>query len=241
MTADAFFDAARGLKRDLTGAGLTQEEVDALNAIIATWKRKTPPNPTALKDAQAFFKVVREKFGGLDQEQVDGFNVLLQAMGAASWPVAWVAYGLATAWHETNRSMQPVEEAYYLAGKVKDLDAWRRDHLIRYYPWHGRGYVQLTWERNYRNADKECGLNGALIEDRSLAMRPDIAAKIMVRGMEHGWFSGKKLADYLPGYGPASIEAYTRARPIINAMDKALEIATRAEWFEAALIAGGWA
>lgn len=241
MSAEAFFDAARAYKRELTGEGLTQEEVDALNAVIGKWRRKLPPNPTALADAQAFFKTVREKFGGLDQEQVDGFNMLLQAMGAASWPIAWTAYGLATAWHETNHSMQPVEEAYYLAGKIKDLDAWRAKNLTRYYPWHGRGYVQLTWERNYKNADKELGLGGALIADRALAMRPDIAAKIMVRGMENGWFSGKRLSDYLPANGPADFDAYRRARPIINAMDKAVLIAGHAEAFEAALTAGGWA
>jgi hypothetical protein len=39
VSAAAFFDAARALKRELTetGAGLTQPEVDALNAVIATW------------------------------------------------------------------------------------------------------------------------------------------------------------------------------------------------------------
>lgn len=235
MSADAFFDAARTLKRELTGEGLTQAEVDALNAIIGSWRRKLPPNPTALSDAQAFFKVVRAKFGALDQEQVEGFNSLLQAMGAASWPIAWTAYGLATAWHETARTMQPVEEAFW-----KD-DAWRARNLTRYYPWHGRGYVQLTWERNYKNADKELGLDGALVADRSLALRPDIAAKIMVRGMEEGWFTAKKTSDYLPANGPAAFDAYRQARPIINAMDKAVEIARHAENFESALVAGGWA
>lgn len=236
MSADAFFDAARALKRELAGDGLTQEEVDALNAIISQWRRKVSPNPTALADAQAFFKAVREKIGALDQEQVEGFNALLQAMGAASWPLAWTAYGLATAYHETARTMQPVEEAYW----VKNADHWRSTHL-RYYPWHGRGYVQLTWERNYRHADAELSLGGDLINDRSLALRPDLAAKIMVKGMEHGWFSGKKLGDFLPGNGPASLEAYTRSRPIINVMDKAAVIAGQAKSFEAALTAGGWA
>ncbi len=41
MTAVAFFSAARAHKRAMTGeplAGLTQPEVDALNAVIAQWK-----------------------------------------------------------------------------------------------------------------------------------------------------------------------------------------------------------
>lgn len=46
MSAEAFFDAARALKRERTGKdaiGLTQPEVDALNVIIAWWKPEVPP------------------------------------------------------------------------------------------------------------------------------------------------------------------------------------------------------
>lgn len=38
MTAAAFFDAARAHKRELTGEPLSQEDVDALNAVIGRWK-----------------------------------------------------------------------------------------------------------------------------------------------------------------------------------------------------------
>lgn len=232
MSVDAFFDAARDLKRELTGEGLDQPEVDAFNAIIGRWNRRQAPNPSALSDAQAFFKAVREKFGALDQSQVDGFNALLQAMGEASWPIAWVAYGLATAWHETAHTMQPVKEAFW-----KD-EGWRARNLTRYYPWYGRGYVQLTWEKNYRYADEQLGLGGALIADRELAMRPDIAAKILVSGMEDGWFTTKKLSDYL---GDGTIANYGQARRIINGQDKAADIARQAQDFGTALSAGGWA
>lgn len=44
MSAAAFFDAARALKRELTGEGLTQAEVDALNEIIASWSPPPPPS-----------------------------------------------------------------------------------------------------------------------------------------------------------------------------------------------------
>ena len=52
------------------------------------------------------------------------------------------AYVLATAYHETAHTMKPVREAFWLS------EGWRRDNL-RYYPWYGRGYAQLTWRRNY--------------------------------------------------------------------------------------------
>jgi hypothetical protein len=235
MSAAAFFDAARALKRELTGesAGLSQEEVDALNAVILKWGEDASRNPTALSDAGKFYQSVHASFGALDQPQVDGFNTLLQAFGVARWPLSWAAYGLATAWHETNKTLQPVREAYWLS------EEWRKANL-RYYPHYGRGYVQLTWPKNYARADEELDLGGKLVADPDLALKPDVAAKVAVRGMEGGWFTGKSLRDYLPLSGRAGFDAYTQARRIINALDKAAEIAKVAQQFEAALIAGDW-
>lgn len=239
MSAAAFFDAARALKRELTGdagIGLTQGEVDDLQAVIATWAPGAVANPKALSDAGAFFAAVRKAFGSLEQAQVDGFQVLLQAFGVARWPISWAAYGLATAWHETAATMQPVAEAYW----VKNAEAWRKANL-RYYPWHGRGFVQLTWEKNYQRADDELGLAGRLIAKADLALDPDIAAKIMVHGMEGGWFTGKSLKDYLPLAGRAGFDAFKEARRIINGTDKWEVIAKEAVAFQDALEAGGWA
>lgn len=235
MSAAAFFDAARALKRELTGdgAGLVQEEVDALNAIILKWGSDASRNPTALSDAGKFFQTVHGAFGTLTQPQVNGFEALLQAFGVASWPLAFAAYGLATAWHETAKKMEPVREAFWLS------DDWRKANL-RYYPWYGRGYPQLTWEKNYQRADRELGLDGELLKNPDLAMRPDIAARIMIAGMEAGWFTGKSLKDYLPLKGRAGFDAYREARRIINGTDKAQEIAKEAQHFEAALFDGGW-
>jgi hypothetical protein len=233
MSAAAFFDAARELKRELTTEGLSQADVDALNAIIGQW---TPQSETTgLSDAPAFFVAVRAFAGSLEQSQVDGFNRLLGAMGKAAWPIAWAAYGIATPWWETNKRMSPVEEGYYLGAKAAAFQK-----KLRYYPWFGRGDVQLTWEANYRRADEECGLAGALLADPSLALRPDISAQVLVKGMARGWFSGKRLSDYLPSAGTADIHQFTNARRIINGQDKAVEIAEIALKFQAALATGGW-
>jgi putative chitinase len=237
MSAAAFFDAARALKRELTGGpdGLTQSEVDALQAIIGAWgpAAAAPANPTALSDAGTFFASVRQSFGALEQSQVAGFERLLQAYGVARWPLAFAAYGLATAWRETAKKMQPVREAYWLS------EEWRKANL-KYYPWYGRGDVQLTWQRNYARADEELGLGGAMVADPDVALRPDVSARVMVHGMEAGWFSGKRLLDYLPLSGRAGFDAYKQARRIINGTDAWEEIAKNAQQFEAALIAGGW-
>jgi hypothetical protein len=269
VSAAAFFDAARALKREMTGSslvGLNQPEVDAFQEIIERWNpaQASPGasgsapaasgasdsqeaadalsgaetgsggiNPTALNSSERFFASVHSSFGALTQHQVDGFNTLLQAFAVAAWPLAYAAYGLATAHHETNATMQPVREAYWLS------EDWRKANL-RYYPFYGRGFVQLTWERNYQHADVELGLDGKLVADPDMAMQPDIAAKIMTLGMTTGWFSGKKLGDYLPYGGPATEGQFTTARPIINLMDKAALIAGYAVNFQMALGAGEW-
>jgi hypothetical protein len=189
-----------------------------------------------MNDAAPFFATVRAKLGTLKQAQIDGLNAVLKAAEGA--PLAHAAYMLATAWHETNRTMQPVLEAYWLS------EAWRKKHL-RYYPWHGRGYVQLTWEVNYRKADAaaaKAGLikPGELLANADLAMRPDIAAFIMRRGMDEGWFTGVKLSHALPMSGVATRKQYMRARTIINGWDKSDLIEDYAQVFERALRDGGW-
>src|SRR5690554_6137901 len=80
-----------------------------------------------------------------------------------------LAYLLATAMRETGHTMKPVKEAYWLS------EAWRKKNL-RYYPWYGRGYVQLTWEENYKKAQKILGLGTKLTDNPDSVMDPDISA-----------------------------------------------------------------
>jgi putative chitinase len=233
MSAEAVFDALRTYKREITGEGLSGVDVAAFQAIFATWK-PADKNPTALSDGEAFFASVRKSFGSLLQSQVDGFETLLQAFGVARWPIGWVAYGLSTAWHETAATMQPVREAYWLS------EDWRRTHLTKYYPAYGRGYCQITWPKNYARADDALDLNGALVANYDLALKPDIAARILVWGMESGAFTGRGLKDFLPLSNKAGHDAFKAARQIINGRDKDEAIAKEADAFQAALEAGGW-
>jgi putative chitinase len=137
------------------------------------------------------------------------------------------AYVLATAFWETNRTMKPVDEAYWLS------EEWRRKNL-RYYPWYGRGFVQLTWRDNYVRAGK--ALKVDLITDPRRALDPEISASVLVLGSLEGWFTGKNLGDYIT----LARSNYTAARRIINGTDKAAEIAAIAVAYEAALKAHGY-
>lgn len=199
----------------------------------------------ALPDLPSFFASLRQSFGGLSQEQVDGLNVLLPGMGA--WPLSFVSYALATAYHETAHTMQPIHErggeAYFrrrydITGnpdKARELGNLSPGDGVKY---AGRGYVQLTGKANYRKAEAALGV--PLVANPDLAMKADVAAKILVWGMESGSFTGKKLAHYLPQHGPADRAAFKQARRIINGTDRADEIAGIALSFQRALQDGGW-
>lgn len=139
-----------------------------------------------------------------------------------------LAYILATAFHETAHTVKPVKEAYYLKGKVKDVEAWRKKNL-RYYPWYGRGHVQLTWKYNYEKARTKLGVD--FITNPDLVLVPVNSARIIVLGMVEGWFTGKKLSDYIT----IKNSDFLGARKIINGNDKAALIADYAKMYDAEL------
>lgn len=183
------------------------------------------------KTIELDFSVIRSQFGRLNQSQVDGFNAILKAInewgGDAKNPL-YVAYMLATAWHETARTMKPIEE--YGKGKGRrygsniDINGTRYTGLKHFY--YGRGYVQLTWLTNYKNMGKILGVD--LVNKPELALDHHTASKIMIYGMLNGSFTGKRLSNYLK---KGTLEEFKQARRIINGMDKATNIAYQAQAF----------
>lgn len=183
----------------------------------------------------------------LDADEVNGCDVFLTTM--AGEPISWVAYALATAWHETAHTMQPVHEIggpkYFF--RMYDPQGQRPAVAFRLgntkpgdgVKYAGRGYVQLTGRTNYAKAAVKLSLD--ILAQPDMAMRSDVAAKIMRLGMREGWFTAKKFADYLPLEGIASRIAFKQARRIINGTDKADNIAEYAMKFQAALVQGAWA
>lgn len=203
----------------------------------------------SLTNPTAFFDAMRSGILGptLSATEVDGCNAVLKAMEGA--PLSWTAYALATAYHETASTMQPIKEyggptyftrMYDVTGARSQLAASMGNTCAGDGPKYcGRGYVQLTWKNNYKRAADECGVDLVAYPDK--AMDPAVAAKVLRQGMEHGWFTGKSFKDYLPG-GNAKGEKgqFVRARWIINGQDKASQIADHALEFQGALVAGGW-
>ncbi|MGD1699089.1 penicillin-insensitive murein endopeptidase [Dapis sp. BLCC M229] len=133
-----------------------------------------------------------------------------------------IAYILATVQHETNDSFQPVKEGYYL-GEPK-AENYRQ--TLRYYPYYGRGYVQLTWRDNYQEYSDLLELD--LVNNPDLVMRPDISVFILIDGMKRGVFTGVSLDDYI------SVQQvdFFNARRIVNGLDQAQLIASYAQKWE---------
>lgn len=220
-------------------------EVDAALGIPAPPAPATPVTHPAF-DKAAFFAVLRgTALRHQRPSQVAGTEMLLEKL--VGLPVSHVAYALATAWHETAATMQPILEhggpvyfkrMYDPEGKrpqvAKALGNTIPGDGVRF---AGRGYVQLTGRTNYDRAAKATGY--PLVGNPDLAMRSDIAAEILRAGMAEGWFTGRKLAGMLPD-AIASRAQLREARRIINGIDKADLIAGYALDFQSALIAGGW-
>lgn len=167
-------------------------------------------------DRKIFFDAVRTApFGGsLSQAQVDGIGRILDEWDRRKLgDTRWLAYMLATVFHETGRSMQPVEEAH---GDVTYLQRQR------YYPWYGRGLVQITWQSNYA----KFGITTA-----ADALTWQVSLRVLFDGMLQGMFTGKKLGDYFT----ASVDDPLNARRIVNGTDRAEEIAGYHRLFLAAI------
>jgi hypothetical protein len=206
-------------------------------------------------DRAKFFPAVRMNIFArkLNQSQVDGMNAILDAWDKSEFDdLRWLAYMLGTAYHETATTMQPIHEygdtAYFERmygpqGKrpdtAKKMGNTRPGDGAKYC---GRGYVQLTWQQNYKKAGEL--LHVDLVNDPDLAMRPDVAANIMFCGMtdsevvfedvhdtQNFSFTGKTLEDYFND----TTEDWVNARRIINGTDHAQMIAETARDFYEAL------
>lgn len=174
-------------------------------------------------DLKKFFdKVRRSPFRGLSNNQVAGMEAIITT-APKTMPKEFLAYELATTFHETGEKMQPViENLNYtkaetirktwpsrfptlasaqpyvrnpqgLAGKVYG-DRMGNDTALEGWLYRGRSFVQITGEENYERAEKRLGVE--LTDDPDKVLDPKISAQILHFGMTEGWFTGKRLADY---------------------------------------------
>jgi hypothetical protein len=132
-----------------------------------------------------------------------------------------IAYVFATAEHESHfgRFMMELDDGWYLEDR-QDLGNTEPGDGPRF---KGRGFVQITGRRNYRIWSDKLGIN--LIDNPEKAALPEIAAIILVRGMRDGSFTNVGLSDFIVG----DRRDFFNARRIVNALDRADDIAQIAE------------
>lgn len=201
----------------------------------------------------------------LSQKQVDGIEAILDAGSHLDAPS--MAYVLATAYWETGRKMFPnVENLNYtttkrlmqvwpsrfktsaqaapfvrnpraLANKVYNGRLGNRPGTDDGWNYRGRGMDHNTGRDNYRRSGRDVGVD--LMKDPDALLRPDVAAKVIVTGMEKGRYRpGHTLARY---FSPGAVD-FRGARAIINSdvSKNGPKVAAIARAFLRALGIAGW-
>jgi len=202
---------------------------------------------TVSLDRQFFFDTVQHTLfkDSLTPAQIEGINAIFDYWDAnlATADRRWLAYILATAFHETAYTMQPVRETLatsdsraveiletaFASGRLSWVKTpyWRPDEDGK--SWLGRGLVQLTHRRNYEAMSEVTGIDLVAEPDRAMEMTP--AVTILIEGMLRGSFAGHRLSDHLN----EEREDWVNARRIVNGTDRAEKLAEYGRIFLAAI------
>ena len=189
-----------------------------------------------MKMTEGGFAIIRLKFGSLSQEAVDNINLIVETCEKYNLTYPQASYVLATTYHETAHTFKPIEE--YGGDKyLSKYDTGRLAKALGNTPqadgdgikYAGKGYVMITGYANYKFAGEQLGID--LINNPDLALQPKYAAEILVKGSINGWFTSKRLSDYIND----KKKDYINARRVINFLDKAQLIASYTVVFEKAL------
>lgn len=158
-------------------------------------------------------------FGPLDTVQKDSIRLIVRAFDQyGDKDFNKLAYILATARHESN--FRPIKER---RASPSQTTVYNLQNKYWYTGFYGRGFVQLTHERNYRKMSDFLGVD--LVKNPSLALDPEYAAKILVYGMLKGLFTRKSLDQYI---NKNQVDFYN-ARKTVNGLDRAERIANYAQ------------
>jgi hypothetical protein len=194
-----------------------------------TWVRNLLLNNTASTgvrglDPAAALDLYERSFGALTRRQREGLDFLLASIAADPevGDVRWAAYMLATVKHECADRWQPIEEFDRGHGREygRPVEVHDEDGRAFRNTYYGRGYVQLTWDYNYRGLGRQLGMGNALLLHPERALDPQIAYRILSVGMRRGSYTGKSLPTYIAG----DRCDYRNARRIVNGLDQAERI-----------------
>ncbi len=192
-----FYDSIRA---SLFDGSLSEDQVRAMSAISQAWiDDGGPDNADAL--AYAFATAYHEP-GAAMRPIAENLNYSSAARIRKVWPSRF----------KTEAAAKPyVRNPEKLANKVYgDRDGLVNDQPGDGWKYRGRGLAQITGKANYAKFSKLLDID--LVADPDRALEVVNAARILVLGMVHGLFTGKKLSDYFSGATADPVNA----RAILN-------------------------
>lgn len=201
----------------------------ALLAVVLLSGRKE--HPATMKIAAAFSKHLKRTLTKVQRTSIDDIVRAFEQYGDGD--SRKLVYIIALAYHEC--LLKPIKEIKAREG----TRIW--EYQKDYWPsgYYGRGFVQLTWKGNYKKMGDRLGLN--LVANPDLALRSEIAAKIIVVGMMEGLFTvykGTNTRNKLPDYFTKEKADYYNARTTVGAIMVAdLDTAKRIEGFALGILA----
>lgn len=223
---DATVSLTKAFQKDVDLTETGSVDLDTWKAGLAyaklpDWSAQTPPTSGRRNLADATFGKDPSPIGWTRQELRT--NLIAEAAKVGLTLKTQLAYMMATIEWETAGTFEPVREAYWFS------EDWRSVNLQPYYPYYGRGYVQLTWNDNY---SKYAGITGLdLVGEPDQAMQPEVALTILVDGFKYGRFTGYKLEDFVNS-NETDYDSYCSSRQCINGQDQASRIAEIAKDWE---------
>jgi hypothetical protein len=157
-----------------------------------------------------FSSAISKAFGWLSPTQSNSLlNIVNSFDKFGDGDINKLLYIIATAYHESK--LAPVREIRGAVG----TPLYNRQESYWKTGYYGRGFVQLTHERNYKTMGEI--FNVDLVNNPDLALQPVLAADILVYGMINGSFTGRRLSQYIND----SRQDYFEARRVVNALDQA--------------------
>lgn len=195
-------------------------------------------------DRTSFYDSIRTSLfkGNMSVKQVEGIDAFLgewQRQGLTD--ARWLAYMLATAYHETAKTMQPIEEfgrgkgrPYGKKLKMGGGPGKRIPYTTPDKLYYGRGHTQNTWFENYQALTKaaaKTGHNWDFLNHPELLLTMEPSVWATFHGMQTGLYTGKRLLHYFND----TMEDWVNARKVINGLDKAALIAGYGKAFLSAL------
>lgn len=196
-------------------------------------------------DKEEFYRLIKPVFAEYEDRgpHFEGTDAILDRWNSDDRlkDTRWLAYILATSYHETARQMFPVREhlassddaAIRIFKKNKiynNTNYWHKNRETGQH-YFGRGYVQLTWDYNYQRADKRFDIDNrkdSFYWNPDHALDPERAIEVTYDGMIYGWYTGHCL---LLHFQPNRRADWINARRIINGLDRADLIAGHAVQF----------